>query len=127
MESWVSSDGSLRAFAILLAIETAEVGSTLIVEEPEQNLHPWAVRYLMEHIRDAIDVRGIQVIITTHSQQVLETIQPEELLVASRDSDSGTRFRRLSQLLPDNKIRMGEVGRLWVKGLLGGIPTENSF
>ena len=122
VESWESSDGSLRALAILLAVETANPGDTIIIEEPEQNLHPWAIRTLLEHIRDVVDKRSVQVIITTHSEHVLDKVDPSEVRVASRTLSEGSKFLRLEQILPESNIEMGDVGRLWVKGLLGGVP-----
>ena len=124
IESWESSDGSLRALAILIALETHPRHTTMIIEEPEQNLHPWAVHSLMDHIREVIEERKLQVVITTHSQQVLERVKPDEVLVASRTAAEGTKFKTLQDLFPDSNIMMGEVGQLWVKGLLGGVPTD---
>lgn len=121
VESWEASDGSLRALAVLLAIETATSGTTVIIEEPEQNLHPWAIRILMNYIVDMIKKKSLQVIITTHSQQVLESAKPEEILVANRTIQEGTTFKRLSDLHPD--LCSEEIGKLWVKGLLGGVPN----
>jgi len=124
VESWESSDGTLRALAILLALETHPVGSTIVIEEPEQNLHPWAIRSLLQHIRDVIKERSLQVIITTHSQQVLERVFPEEVLVATRTLEQGTKFKKLHEIITDGNIEMGEIGELWVRGLLGGVPSD---
>lgn len=123
IESWETSDGSLRALAILVAVETAQMGETIIVEEPEQNLHPWAIRVLIDHIRNVITENSIQVIMTTHSEHVLERAAPDEVLVASRSLDEGTSYKRVTEIVKKGNVAMGEVGRLWVKGLLGGVPT----
>ena len=123
IESWESSDGTLRAFAILLAVETHPEGSTLMIEEPEHGLHPWAIKDLIAHIRETIDGRSIQVIITTHSQQVLECINQEELLIAER-TQTGTKFYNIKEIIPSPNITMGEIGDLWVRGLLKGVPVN---
>jgi len=123
VESWESSDGTLRALAILLALETHPRSSTILIEEPEQNLHPWAITAIIKHIREVIKERGVQVIITTHSPQVLEQLHAEEVLVATRTEGVGTKFRTLEEILPHSRIAMGEVADLWVKGLLGGVPS----
>lgn len=124
IESWESSDGTLRALAILLALETHQGGGTILLEEPEQNLHPWAVREIIEHIREVIEERNIQVILTTHSPQVLDRVKSEEVLVVSRNIKSGTYFKTLDEIIPSKKLVMGDISRLWVKGLLGGIPSD---
>jgi len=124
VESWESSDGTLRALAILIALESHPSWRTVLIEEPEQNLHPWAVRSIVDHIREVSEERHIQVVITTHSQQVLEGIKPEELLVTHRTQKDGTVFRNLTDLFPGRDIKMGEIGQLWVQGLLGGVPSH---
>lgn len=123
IESWETSDGSLRALAILVAVETAQNGETVVIEEPEQNLHPWAIRALIDHIREVIDDKYIQVIVTTHSEHVLERASAEEVLVASRSLEEGTTFKKVNEIVKKGDVCMGEVGKLWVKGLLGGVPT----
>ena len=123
VESWQSSDGTLRALAILLAVETHPSSGTILIEEPEQGLHPWAVRSLVLHLRRVIAERRIQVILTTHSQQVLDSVEPSEVLVASRSSSAVTHFRTISEITGSEKLEVGELGRMWVSGVLGGVPS----
>lgn len=123
IESWEASDGTLRALAILLSLESQNEGSTILIEEPEHGLHPWAVKDLMLHIKEVIDLKNLQVIITTHSQQVLESIEKEELLIAER-SETGTSFSTIEDVMPGSEISMGEIGELWTRGLLKGVPSN---
>ena len=123
IESWEYSGGMVRALAILFALETHPEHGTLLIEEPEQSLHPWAIKALMEHIREVIRERNIQVILTTHSAIVLEQLSPEEVLIVERSEQKGTTFQTINEILPDSKIAMGEVGELWIHGLLGGVPS----
>ena len=123
VESWESSDGTLRALAILLALETHPDNSTILIEEPELNLHPWAIGYLVEHMREVLKERYIQIILTTHSQHILELMHPDEVIVSEREKKLGTSFHTLESLSPTSSIDMGEIGQLWVNGLLGGVPS----
>jgi predicted ATPase len=123
VESWESSDGTLRALAILLALESNPEYTTLLIEEPEQNLHPWAIRSVIEHVREAVAENHLQVVITTHSKQVLNTSSPDEVLVATRTKKDGTKFKPLKDLIPSDSIDMEEIGEMWEKGLLGGVPS----
>lgn len=125
VESWSTSDGTLRALAILVAIESARKNQIIIIEEPELCLHPWAIKYLMNHISNVIKEKqgNIQVILTTHSQQVLECVTSDQVVIISRTPTEGTKFIKLTDISPKARIDTGEVGRLWVKGLLGGVPT----
>jgi len=76
----------------------------------------------MDHIREVINARDVRVVVTTHSPQVLEGARPEEVLIATRTIEEGTRFLTLEEILPGVPLIMGEVADLWVKGLLGGVP-----
>lgn len=125
VESWESSDGTLRALAILVALETARPGQIVVIEEPEQNLHPWAINSLVDHMREVIETRHIQIILTTHSQQVLERVNADEVRIVSRNTKRGTQFSMLRDVVPHGKIAKGDVGRMWVKGLLSGVPDTN--
>lgn len=117
------SGGMVRALGILLALETHPEDGTLLIEEPEQSLHPWAIRAIMEHIREVTRERNIQVILTTHSAMVLERVDPKEVKIVENTSQQGTIFQTIQEILPYNNIAMGEVGELWVHGLLGGVPS----
>lgn len=122
VESWEQSDGTLRALAILVCLETQPSNSTILIEEPERDLHPWAVRSLMQHIREVATIRDLQILLTTHSPQVLEESQPEEVIVATRTAQEGTILTRLTEMFPQGTFEMGDIGRLWVKGLISGVP-----
>jgi predicted ATPase len=83
---WASSmsDGTLRAFGVLLAVlqESAETGGPVLVglEEPESALHPAAASTLLAALRQASGMR--QIIATSHSPDLLdnENIVTESLL-----------------------------------------------
>jgi predicted ATPase len=124
VESWDASDGTLRALAVLVAVETQPSYSTMIIEEPEKGLHPWAVRALISHVRAAALRRNVQVVVTTHSPQVLESCEPSEVVVAARTHAEGTTLRPVSDIVSLQGASAGDLGRLWVKGLFGGHPHD---
>jgi predicted ATPase len=123
VESWHASDGTLRALAILVALETTPTSSVVMVEEPEMGLHPWAIRTLVAHCRATVANRGIQLIVSTHSQQVLDELEASEIRVATRSPEAGTRFHGIHEFVDITEVSRGDIGRLWVSGLLGGVPS----
>jgi len=123
VESWEASDGTLRALAILLAVETHPNYGAILIEEPEVGLHPWAIQYLITHIREVIAERRIQAVVTTHSPQLLESVAPDEVSLVTRSPIKGTQFGSLRDAVPFGEVEMGDVGRLWMQGLLGGVPS----
>lgn len=78
------SDGTLRAFAALLAVfqQTSQGPPSLVaIEEPETSLHPAATAALVDALDEATG--RTQVLITTHSAELLDnpTIRPENVRV----------------------------------------------
>lgn len=73
------SDGTLRAFTVLVAMFGAS-GDSIGIEEPEASLHPAAARVLLEALKEASEQR--QIIATTHSPDLLdhESVRAEEIL-----------------------------------------------
>ncbi len=86
------SDGTLRAFGILLAIfqaavPTKDLRSPLLIglEEPEMALHPAATSVLLAALRDAS--QQVQILVTSHSPELLDNsdISTESLLAVQND------------------------------------------
>jgi predicted ATPase len=69
------SDGTLRAFGILLALFQTGAPSLLMIEEPETSLHPAATAAIVETLRN--ESSRSQIIISTHSPEVLDLASPE--------------------------------------------------
>lgn len=82
------SDGTLRALGILVAVmqlaDRRESVRLVGIEEPETALHPAAASALMDSLRGATD--HTQVLLTTHSPDLLDQFDPDRdnlLVVAS--------------------------------------------
>ena len=68
-----SSMVSELAPVVLFLRHVVRPGEVLIIEEPESHLHP-AVQVKVAHLLAAVVRSGIRVVITTHSESVLEAI-----------------------------------------------------
>ncbi|MHA2016308.1 MAG: AAA family ATPase, partial [Candidatus Thorarchaeota archaeon] len=75
----MESDGTIRALALLTAIYTTPSGTLLALEEPELTIHPGATKVIAEALKEAAD--RYQVIVTTHSPDLLDEFRPEDVLV----------------------------------------------
>lgn len=73
------SDGTLRAFAILLALHQTHQPSVLLVEEPEVAIHLGALRTLVEILREHSS--EVQIVLTTHSADIIDALDVDELRV----------------------------------------------
>jgi|SRR3990172_9083697 len=69
-EAFNMSDGTLRALGLLAAVYQRPAPSLLAVEEPEATIHPGAIGAILDLLRHAS--KKMQVIVTTHSPEVLD-------------------------------------------------------
>lgn len=84
------SDGTLRALAVLTALlqRDGEVPSLIGIEEPEIALHPAAAGILWDALMDGQD--GAQVLVTTHSPDLLDRKDIPSDVILATDSEAGT-------------------------------------
>ena len=109
------SDGTIRALALFVGLYDPR-HRLVIIDEPEDALHPWAIRAVIDACRGASGVTGDkQVILATHSPIVLDFVVPEDISIVWR-WDERTRLRPLTELDPD-------ASRLWAegKGFISGL------
>ena len=72
-----ASDGTLRLLAYNTLLNQSELPPLIAIEEPERSLHPGALQeiaYILEKLAERT-----QVIITTHSSQLLDTFSSKSL------------------------------------------------
>lgn len=81
------SDGTLRAFSILLAMKQPRRPSLIVIEEPEVAIHLGALRTLVEILTEGN--QGAQILLTTHSADIVDAVPIESLRVVwSEDGES---------------------------------------
>jgi len=101
------SDGTKRLFYIISEILSwrtindpiAKVDlNVILLEEPELGIHPHQLHQLMQFIRE--QSREKQIILTTHSPQVLDILGPDELdrvIICHSDPKNGTQLNHLTE------------------------------
>lgn len=99
------SDGTLQTLAILVAIFNP-ASTALVIEEPENSVHPWIVRHILDACREASNRK--QIILTTHSPIIINAVSPEEVWVIWRAKGE-------SQIAPLTEIDP-EFLELWQNG-----------
>ncbi|MEJ7729462.1 MAG: AAA family ATPase [Polyangiaceae bacterium] len=125
------SDGTMLMVAFLaLQYQQARV-DVIAIEEPERGLHPYLIEQLVDMLRSmstgALGPRPIQVMLATHSAELLEYVRPEEVRFFSRRSDDGsTEITAIDTKAPDWERSFHEhresLGSAWLSGGLGGVP-----
>lgn len=79
------SDGTLRAFAILLSMSQETIPPLIALEEPEAQIHPAAATALMDALFDG--ALRTQLVVTTHSPDLLDykDLDPSQIRVVEME------------------------------------------
>ncbi|RKH59162.1 AAA family ATPase [Corallococcus llansteffanensis] len=88
------SDGVLWLLAFLVLPYQRPLPELLTLDEPERFLHPGLVREVLELLRamtrgESTGGQPVQVVLSTHSPDLLEHVRPEEVRLLSRDLSDG--------------------------------------
>ena len=78
------SDGTLRAYSILLSMLQPSKPKLLVIEEPEIAIHLGALRTMVDILRQQSEQS--QILITTHSADIVDSVSPEALRVVWNDA-----------------------------------------
>jgi len=120
-EPFPASDGTLRfiCLATVLLQPDEFMPATLLIDEPELGLHPYAISVLASMMQSV--AKKHQLIVSTQSVELVNEFSPEDLIIVEKHQGASTFKRPDSQMLADwlNDYSLGE---LWKKNLLGGRP-----
>jgi len=111
------SDGSLRFICLVTALKQLEPPRTIIFDEPELGLHPYAIHLLGALLRSAS--KKMQVIVATQSSLLLDEFDVDDLIVVELENGVSV-FKRLKEENFQEWLKEFSVGELWFKNVLGG-------
>ncbi len=118
------SDGTLRFVCLATLLLLPERPSTVVLDEPELGLHPFAVSQLASLLRSAA-TGGHKVVIATQSVNLLSEFGVSETGVVERTSEGTTVTRPDPQALV-TWLDQYSLGEIWEKNLLGGRPRPDA-
>jgi predicted ATPase len=119
----VLSDGTLRfiCLATLLLQPFQLMNDTILIDEPELGLHPYALSVLADLIKRAAEEK--QLIISTQSVELINHFSANDIIVADRVNDAST-FKRLDQEHLKDWLEDYTLGDLWKQNIIGGRPSR---
>jgi predicted ATPase len=115
------SDGTIRFICLATALLQPDPPATIVIDEPELGLHPYAISMLADLIKSASE--RTQVIISTQSPTFLDYFAPEQIVVVNR-RDGRSTFNRLDAQALAGWMEDYSVGELWQKNVVRGGPTR---
>lgn len=115
------SDGTLRFICLTTALLQPDPPSTIIIDEPELGLHPYAIEILAELIKSAS--QRTQLIISTQSPSLVDYFEPEDIIVVNRKNGASV-FNRLNKDELSSWLDDYSLGDLWRKNIVTGGPDH---
>lgn len=113
------SDGSIRFICLATLLLQPKPPSTIVIDEPELGLHPYAITVLAGMLGMAAS--KCQLIVSTQSSPLVDHLQLEDLIVVDR-KDGETTLTRPDQTALKDWLADYSLGTLWDKNILGGRP-----
>ena len=96
-----------------------ELPSTILLDEPELGLHPYAIGVLADLLRSASE--RTQIIVSTQSVTLVNQLSPEDVIIVDRMKGESI-FHRPSSEEISSWLEEYALGDLWEKNVLGGRP-----
>lgn len=114
------ANGVLAMLVDLCALAAADDGGVVAIDEPENALHPYAIRVLAQRAEALARRRGVTVILSTHSPVLLDHFDgmPEQVFVLDPERWPGP--TALPALKNPEWLRQFRLGALYAEGELGG-------
>jgi predicted ATPase len=114
------SDGTLRFICLTTALLQPKPPSTIIIDEPELGLHPYAIEILAELIKATS--KKTQLIVSTQSPSLVDYFEPNDIVVVNREEGASV-FKRLIKDDLSSWLEDYSLGDLWRKNIVTGGPA----
>jgi predicted ATPase len=118
----ILSDGTLRFICLAVLLLQDNAPGTIVLDEPELGLHPFAIHQLAALLRRAAGDR--RVVAATQSVTLLEQFSVDEVAIVERTAE-GTQIQRPDPEALEEWLGDYSLGELWEKNLLGGRPRPD--
>ena len=105
-----NSHGTQSSESLNVSFAELPCRPVLLLDEPENHLHPSACRSVSEWLED-LDSWFLLVVVATHNAELMDVAMPNsEVLVAEKTSQGGHLSRRHHDILRQNKVLMDQMG-----------------
>lgn len=112
------SEGTLRFLWLATLLQSPGLPRITLIDEPEVSLHPEMLNLLAELMREA--AQRCQLVVATHSDRLVRSLNPSELLVCDKTEDGSMVARWADTLDLQEWMRDYTLDELWSMGRLGG-------
>lgn len=117
------SDGTLRVLAIAAAILSVPQGSTVVIEEVDNGVHPSRAKQLLATMREHAEQRDVRLLLSTHNPALMDALPDSALadvVFCYRNPSTGeSQLIRLADLQDyAGLVMQGALGELVTNGVV---------
>ncbi|WP_354635446.1 AAA family ATPase [Planktothricoides raciborskii] len=113
------SEGTLRFLWLATLIQSQNLTTITLIDEPEVSLHPDLLRHLVYLMREA--AKHTQLIVATHSDRLIGFLEPHEVLIC--DLEEGEAKMNWADTLNLSKwLEDYSLDQVWAMNIMGGRP-----
>jgi predicted ATPase len=110
-----ASDGTLLVLAYLAILYLPQPPRVLLVEEPENGVHPKRLRDVLTVLRELVREQShTQIVLTTHSPYVVDLFSPDEVTLCTMQNNGEVKTTRLSESpAVRRQVDVFTLGEIW--------------
>jgi predicted ATPase len=113
------SEGTLRFLWLVALLQSQNLSTITLLDEPEVSLHPDLLRHLVYLMHEAS--KHTQLIVATHSDRLIRFLEPHEALIC--DLEEGEAKMTWADTLDlDKWLEDYSLDQLWSMNVMGGRP-----
>ena len=112
------SEGTLRFLWLISLLQSPDLSTITMIDEPEISMHPELLSLLADLMREAS--RHTQLIVATHSDRFIRFLKPEEVVVMDIGEDGCATATWADTLDLDKWLSEYSFDEVWRMGRMGG-------
>ncbi|VXD15676.1 ABC transport protein, ATP-binding subunit [Planktothrix serta PCC 8927] len=113
------SEGTLRFLWLVTLLQSKNLTTITLLDEPEVSLHPELLRHLVYLMREAS--KHTQLIVATHSDRLIRFLEPREVLICDLE-EGEAKMTWADTLNLDKWLEDYSLDQVWAMNIMGGRP-----
>ncbi len=112
------SEGTLRFLWLVALLQSPNLTTVTMIDEPEVSLHPELLSMLADLLREA--AQRTQIIVATHSDRLIRFLMPKEVVVMDMGDDGCALAQWADTMDLEQWLKEYSLDEIWRMGRLGG-------
>lgn len=112
------SEGTLRFLWLVSLLQSPNLSTITMIDEPEVSLHPELLSLLADLLREA--ATRTQIIVATHSDRLIRFLEPQEVVVMDIGDDGFALTQWADTMDIEEWLKEYSLDEVWRMGRMGG-------